>query len=102
MRATRPMLFAGLACVAGCAFVPQENLRLEEARRSYADAMANPAVASFARPELKLAAEALERAAAARDTLDDPAVVDHRSYLAKQQVAIARQAALQRDIKAIQ
>jgi hypothetical protein len=106
MRATRPMLIAGLACLSGCAFVPQENLRLEEARRSYAGAKADPAVAPFARPELRLAAEALERAAAARDTLDDPAVVDHRSYLARQHVAIGREAALQRalqrDVEAIQ
>lgn len=106
MRATRPLLIAGLACLSGCAFVPQKNLRFEEAQGKYADAMANPAVAPFARPELRLAAEALERAKAARDTLDDPAVVDHRSYLARQQVAIGLEAALQReldrDIKGLQ
>lgn len=106
MRAAGPILIAGLACLAGCAFVPQKNLRLDEARGAYAAAMANPAVATYAPAELRLAAEALERAAAARDTLDDPAVVDHLAYLAKQRVAIGREAALQRmlerDIKAIQ
>jgi hypothetical protein len=96
MRALLPLLIAGLACLAGCAFVPQKNLRLEEARAAYAEAMANPAVANFARAELTLAAEGLARAAAARDTLDDPAVVDHLAYLAKQRVAIGREAARQR------
>jgi hypothetical protein len=92
MRAT----IAGLICLGGCAFVPQKNLRLEEARLDYAEAMATPAVVKFAPAELRLAAEALERASAARDTLDDPAVVDHLAYLAKQRLAIGREAALQR------
>jgi uncharacterized protein DUF4398 len=96
MRATYPLLIAALACLAGCAFVPRENLRLEEAREAYAEAMANPAVAALANAQLRLAADALERATAARDTLDDPALVDHLAYIAKQRVAIGREATRQR------
>ncbi len=81
------------ALCAGCAFMPRDYVRLDEARRAYAEAAADPAVTGFAAAELKVAGELLERAAKARDTLDDPAVVDHLSYLARQRVAIAREAA---------
>jgi hypothetical protein len=82
-----------LALSTGCAFIPQKNLRLDDARRAYADALANPAVARLAPAELQAAREVLERAGNARDTLDDVALVDHLSYLARQRVAIAREAA---------
>jgi hypothetical protein len=81
-----------LVC-AGCAFVPRNYVRLDEARLAYAEAMRDPAVKGFAPDELKAAEEVLERAGKARDTLDDAAVVDHLSYLARQRVAIAREAA---------
>ena len=86
-------LAALLAFLAGCAFVPQQNVRLDDARRAYAEALADPAVAGNAAVELQVAGDVLERAGAARDRLDDPAVVDHLSYLARQRVAIAREAA---------
>ncbi len=76
-----------------CAFVPQRNLRLEEAQRELRDAAADPEVAQLAAAELRRAAEILEDAALARDTLDDTAVVDHLAYVAKQRVAIARESA---------
>jgi hypothetical protein len=92
-------LVAALAICAGCAFTPREYLRLDEARRDYAEALGNPKVAGFARAELGAAAELLERAGKARDTLDDPAVVDHLSYMARQRVAIAREAARIRSLE---
>lgn len=79
--------------------MPRANLRLEEARGAYAEAMANPAVANFAAAQLRLAAEGLQRAESARDTLGDSAVVDHLAYLAKQRVAIGREAARQRALE---
>ncbi len=93
MRAPSFVLAIALCACAGCAFMPREYARLDEARRAYADAMGDPVVAGLAAPELRTAGELLERAGKARDTLDDPAMVDHLSYLARQRVAIAREAA---------
>ena len=88
-----PILLAAILWQAGCAFPPQRNLRLEEARSAYREAHDDPQLALLAAEELKEAGEMLERAIAAWNTLDDPAVVDHLAYLAKQRVAIAREAA---------
>ena len=87
------LLPALLAFCVGCAFVPQKNLRLDDAQRAHAEALADPAVARLAPAELQTAADILDRAGAARDTLQDAALVDHLSYLARQRVAIAREAA---------
>ena len=87
-------LIAWLACSAtGCAFVPQASPMLDEAGIAYASASADPQIASLAQPELDAARELLERAKAARNKLDDIAEVDHLAYLAKQRVAIGREAA---------
>jgi hypothetical protein len=86
--------------LAGCAFIPQENIRLQEARGAYSQAMSDPAVARYAAFEITSAAAALERAEAARNTLDDPAVVDHLAYIASQRVAISREAAHLRALEA--
>jgi Domain of unknown function (DUF4398) len=96
MKSARAGLAVALAICAGCAFMPRDYARLDEARRAYAEAVRDPTVAGFAPTELQAAAEVLERAAKARDTLDDPAIVDHLSYLARQRVAIAREAARMR------
>jgi hypothetical protein len=77
----------------GCVFIPGSYPRLEEARVAQAEAAADPRIVRFAAAELRKAAEALEQARVARDTLDDPAVVDHLAYVARQRVAIAREAA---------
>ena len=99
MKIARFAIAVALAACAGCAFVPKEYARLDEARSAYAEAARDPAIAGFAAAELKTAAELLERAGHARDTLDDPAVVDHLSYLARQRVAIAREAARLRSLE---
>jgi hypothetical protein len=82
----------------GCAFVPQPNLRLDEALREYQSASAEPRISTLAPRELAVAREILDRAIAARNTLQDVAEVDHLAYLARQRVAISREAALQRSI----
>ena len=87
-------ILAVVACsAAGCAFVPQRSPMLEEAAGAYERAIADPEIAAFARPELLAARELLDRASRARDKLDDIAEVDHLAYLAKQRVAIGREAA---------
>lgn len=73
--------------------MPQRNARLEEARRAYREAAADPQIALHAAAELSQAADLLEQASLARDTLDDVAVVDHLAYVARQRVAIARESA---------
>ena len=84
------LLIAVTAIAAGCAFVPKANLRLEEARAAYRQAQADPLVVELAGNELRAAGEAHDRAIAASNSLDDPAVVDHLAYLAKQRAAISR------------
>jgi Domain of unknown function (DUF4398) len=96
MKPARAVLGIALAMCAGCVFMPRDYARLDEARRAYAEAQRDPVVAGFAPNELKAAEEVLERAGKARDTLDDPAIVDHLAYLARQRVAIAREAARMR------
>lgn len=87
------LLVAAMAITAGCAFVPRTNLRLEEARAAYRQAQADPLVAELAGNELHAAAEAQDRAIAASNSLDDPAVVDHLAYLARQRAVISRETA---------
>jgi uncharacterized protein DUF4398 len=81
------------ALAASCALAPRHFAHLEEARAAAEEAAADPMVTCYARVELRQARETLEQAIAARDTLQDPAVVEHLAYLARQRVAIAREAA---------
>jgi hypothetical protein len=90
-------LLAALVLPGGCAFVPKEYPRLEEARAAKAQVKGDARATQLAAAELARADEALERARIARDTLDDPATVDHLAYVAKQRYAIARAAAELRD-----
>jgi hypothetical protein len=80
---------AAALLVAGCAFVPRDYMRLDEARGVYRVAQSDPDVARFAPAELREAGILLERATSARNTLDDSAVVDHLAYLARQRAAIS-------------
>ena len=81
------------ASIAGCAFAPQHFALLDEARAAADEAAADLDVIRFAATELGRARDTLEQALAARDTLQDPALVEHLAYLARQRVAIAREAA---------
>jgi hypothetical protein len=92
-----PLLACAAVCaalwLAGCAFVPRHFAMLDEARAAADAAAADAKVARYASSELGWARNALEEAFAARDTLQDPALVDHLAYLARQRVAIVREAA---------
>ena len=83
------LLIAAVAVLGGCAFIPKDYARLDEARSAREQTLFDARVARWAPVELGRAEEALERARIARDTLDDSAVVDHLAYVAKQRFAIA-------------
>jgi hypothetical protein len=87
------LIAASAMLFGGCAFVPKDYPRLDEARRLQDAAASDPRIEHLAATELARAREALELARTARDTLDDPAVVDHLAYVAKQRLAIAHYAA---------
>lgn len=91
MKAVLTIVFS--AALAGCAFVPKANPRLEEARIALRDAEVDPRIAELAPAELRAAREAFARALAASSMLDDPAVVDHLAYLARQRAVISRETA---------
>ena len=94
MKLLAVLLLAAL-WMGGCAFVPKTYPRLDATSQVYKAAQDSP-VAIDAAPELAKAEEMLERAHAARNTLDDPAVVDHLAYMAKQRIAIAQEVASQK------
>ncbi len=77
----------------GCVLVPQGNARLEEARAAHAGMRADPQVAAITSDDARRADEAMQRALEAWNTLQDPALVDHLAYMAKQRAAIAREKA---------
>lgn len=79
------------ALLSACALHPKENLRLEEARRAHE--RLSREVARLAPVETARAADALERATLTWSSMEDPALVDHLAYVAKQRAAIAEQVA---------
>lgn len=80
-----------LLALSACALHPKENLRLEEARRTHERLTVE--VARLAPNETARAGEALERATLTWRSREDPALVDHLAYVAKQRAAIAEQVA---------
>ena len=85
-----------IAALAGCSTVPPEKTPLELARADYIAAQNNPQTVSLASVELKDAGDALQRANLASSKSESAATVDHLSYLARQKVAIADEAARQK------
>jgi hypothetical protein len=85
------LTLSALLPLAACALHPKENLRLEEARRAHE--RLSPDVVRFAPLETTRAVEALERATLTWSSREDPALVDHLAYIAKQRAAIAEQVA---------
>lgn len=82
-------LLALAIAAAACAFVPERNVALEQAWNEYIAASSNEHVVRLAAAELAQAHETLERATEARNTLQDPAWVDHLAYVARRQVALS-------------
>jgi hypothetical protein len=85
----RRLLMAACVLATGCSVMPREHWQLTQARVAYAD----PRAILVAPREVTAAADALAAAETARATLEDPALIDHLAYLAKQRAAIAREMA---------
>ncbi len=85
-----------VAMLAGCSTLPASDSPLALARNEYNDAQANPQVTSLAASELRQASDSLDKANKASTKGEDRAVVDHLAYVARQQVAIARETARQK------
>lgn len=81
------------AVLAACAGMPADNVGLNQARSDYRGLQADPVAQRLAAPELRQAADALALAEAAQARRDDSARVDQLAYLARQRVALAREAA---------
>ncbi len=90
-----------LAALGACSSVPARNAALDLARSRLDAAQAQPQVVTLAPEELKRAADALRTAQAAQQDGQGSASVDHLSYLASQQVAIAQDAASSRAAQAV-
>lgn len=85
---------AALAVViSGCALSPKHNLRLEEARSAHERLLSDTRVPALAPAETQRARAALERAVASWESREDPALVDHLAYVARQRARIALETA---------
>ena len=88
-----PTLIAAAAALAGCASVPANNATLDQAHSDMRALQSSPRARDLAAAELKQADEALVLADAAWTRRDSAASVENLAYLAKQRVALAREAA---------
>ncbi len=96
----RPLLFAAAALLAGCASVSTSTSLLNQTRADYQIAQANPNVARYAPLEIKLAGETLARANQTAERSKDAVKIDKLAYLAKQQIALAREVTKQKTAEA--
>jgi outer membrane protein OmpA-like peptidoglycan-associated protein len=88
-----PMTLIAAAVLAGCSSLPAGNSLLDQARSDYSSAQASPQVTGLAAGELKQASDSLDKANSAWSKGESTPLVDHLAYVAKQQVAIARETA---------
>ena len=93
-------LVIGLVCW-GCSTMPKQNMALDAARAGYYAAENNPKVAQNAPLELEKAHEVLTESERLLLKGADPEEVEHYAYLAKQRVAIAREAAALNQAEAV-
>ncbi|MDR7376261.1 outer membrane protein OmpA-like peptidoglycan-associated protein [Rhodoferax ferrireducens] len=91
-----PIALALAVLLGACSSMPTSTSLLEQTRSDYRMAQANPDVNRYAPLELKQAGDALAQANASADHKDKPEKVDQLAYLAKQKIALAREAAVQK------
>ena len=84
------------AVLAGCSSMPANNSLLDQARADYGNAQSSPQVTTLAASELSQAGNSLDKANAAFTKDESEAKVSHLAYVAKQEVAIARETADQK------
>lgn len=80
---------AAVMALAACQSTPQRHAQLEEARRVFQDANANPEVLKSAQLELERARKTLYQAETAWKEREDEVETNHLAYLAKQQAHVA-------------
>ena len=85
-----------IALMAACSSTPSINAQLTQASSDYHSAEMDPRANRYASTEMRQAQEALSAAQASWQRQDSPEEVNHLAYLARQQVAIAREAMAQR------
>jgi outer membrane protein OmpA-like peptidoglycan-associated protein len=85
-----------IVALAACSTLPESDSPLAQARKDYSNAQGNSQVTAFAASELKQASDSLDKANKAQSKGESRTVVDHLAYVAKQQVAIAQETALQK------
>lgn len=85
-----------LALLTACQSLPSSNPMLERARADYRAAEEDPHVREFAKAELRAAGDAMYEADRAWGRNEDADETAHMAYMAKQRVAIAREAAMGR------
>lgn len=95
-----PGALIAFAALAGCSTLPASDSPLARAHSDYSSAQADPQVSALAAGELKQASDSLDKADAASKNGEQSATVDHLAYVAKQQVAIARETARQKAAEA--
>jgi outer membrane protein OmpA-like peptidoglycan-associated protein len=87
-------LVLGVAlALGGCASTPQTSALLGDAQAAYERAQADAAVTANSAIEMQRARQLLDTAESALRGREEPEVVDHYAYLARQQVQIAEQRA---------
>ena len=91
-----PSALVAVAMLTGCNTLPASDSPLAQAHNDYNAAQADPQVPSLAGGELKQASDSLDKADLAFKKDEKRAVIDHLAYVAKQQVAIARETARQK------
>ncbi len=91
-----PLTLIVAAALAGCSSLPANNSLLDEARNDYRNAQSSPQVTSLAAAELSQAGNSLDKANDAWTKEEGTVKIDHLAYVAKQQVAIARETAQQK------
>ncbi|HYC35265.1 MAG TPA: DUF4398 domain-containing protein [Usitatibacter sp.] len=90
----RSLIALAVAVLAsGCGLTPKDNARLDSAHRAVAAMQADASVERFAPADLRRASETLADAQKASDTLQDPALIDHLAYMARQRAALATERA---------
>jgi len=88
------------AALAACSTIPADNVMLTQARNDYRGLQGDPLTQRLAPAELKQAGDALALADAAQARHDDVARVDQLAYLARQRVALAREAGKRKSAEA--
>ena len=96
----KPVLLAIAILVGACSSTPRTTGLLDQTRSDYVTAQSNPNVAKYAPLELKQAGDALAQANAAAKDKDSAEKIDKLAYVAKQKIALAQEAAIQKSAEA--